>query len=71
MTPVHTHTREDQTVYVLDGAITAFVGNQPATSKPVVPRDDSDGDPHKFGLQLHDPAAPPDMNPDGGHSRSR
>jgi quercetin dioxygenase-like cupin family protein len=26
--PLHTHTREDETVYVLDGAITAFVGDQ-------------------------------------------
>ena len=23
--PIHTHTREDETIYVLDGAITAFV----------------------------------------------
>ena len=26
--PMHTHTREDETVYVLDGSITAFVGDQ-------------------------------------------
>ena len=26
--PLHHHTREDETVYVLDGAITAFVGDQ-------------------------------------------
>jgi quercetin dioxygenase-like cupin family protein len=26
--PIHTHTREDETLYVLDGAITAFVGDQ-------------------------------------------
>src|SRR5918997_1035024 len=26
--PIHTHTREDETVYVLDGSITAFVGDQ-------------------------------------------
>jgi quercetin dioxygenase-like cupin family protein len=26
--PIHTHTREDETIYVLDGAITAFVGDQ-------------------------------------------
>jgi quercetin dioxygenase-like cupin family protein len=26
--PIHTHTREDETVYVLDGAITAFVADQ-------------------------------------------
>ena len=25
--PIHTHTREDETVYVLDGSITAFVGD--------------------------------------------
>ena len=26
--PIHTHTREDETLYVLDGAITALVGDQ-------------------------------------------
>jgi quercetin dioxygenase-like cupin family protein len=26
--PIHTHTREDETIYVLDGAITAFVADQ-------------------------------------------
>jgi quercetin dioxygenase-like cupin family protein len=26
--PIHTHTREDETLYVLDGSITAFVGDQ-------------------------------------------
>src|SRR4051794_2505549 len=26
--PIHTHTREDETLYVLDGTITAFVGDQ-------------------------------------------
>lgn len=26
--PIHTHTREDETLYVLEGAITAFVGDQ-------------------------------------------
>src|SRR5919201_2240743 len=26
--PLHTHTREDETLYVLDGAITAYVGDQ-------------------------------------------
>jgi quercetin dioxygenase-like cupin family protein len=25
--PMHTHTREDETLYVVDGAITAFVGD--------------------------------------------
>ena len=25
--PIHTHTREDETVYVLDGSITAYVGD--------------------------------------------
>ncbi|AEA26236.1 Cupin 2 conserved barrel domain protein [Pseudonocardia dioxanivorans CB1190] len=85
--PIHTHTREDETVYVLEGAITAFVGDQkieveagsygalpkgvphgvkvrgesarllltlvPAGAEYfLVPRDDSDGDPAKFGLQL-------------------
>jgi quercetin dioxygenase-like cupin family protein len=26
--PLHTHTREDEAIYVLEGAITAFVGDQ-------------------------------------------
>src|SRR3954447_24719709 len=26
--PIHTHTREDETLYVIDGAITAFVADQ-------------------------------------------
>ena len=26
--PMHTHTREDETLYVLDGAITAYVGGE-------------------------------------------
>jgi quercetin dioxygenase-like cupin family protein len=26
--PIHIHTREDETLYVLDGSITAFVGDQ-------------------------------------------
>jgi quercetin dioxygenase-like cupin family protein len=26
--PIHTHTREDENLYVLDGAITAFVGDE-------------------------------------------
>ena len=26
--PIHTHTREDESVYVLEGAITAYVGDQ-------------------------------------------
>jgi quercetin dioxygenase-like cupin family protein len=85
--PIHTHTREDETVYVLEGAITAFVGDQqleveagsyaalpknlshglkvrgdaarllvtvvPAGAEYFfVPRDDSDRDPAKFGLEL-------------------
>ena len=87
--PVHTHTREDETVYVLDGAITAYVdgdnieveaGSYAALPKNVphgltvrgeearllialepagaeyflVPRDDSDADPAKFGLVIHE-----------------
>jgi quercetin dioxygenase-like cupin family protein len=86
--PLHTHTREDETVYVVEGAITAFVGGQQvdveagsyaALPKNVehglivrsdvarllvslepagaeyffVPRDESDGDPDKFGLKLN------------------
>src|SRR4051812_35684990 len=85
--PTHTHTREDETVYVLEGAITAFVGDQQieveagsyaalpkglphglkvrgdaarllVTLAPAgaeyffVPRDESDGDPAKFGLEI-------------------
>ena len=85
--PIHTHTREDETVYVLEGAITVFLGDQQfeveagsygALPKGVphgltvrgeearllvtlvpagaeyffVPRDESDGDPAKFGLEI-------------------
>jgi quercetin dioxygenase-like cupin family protein len=87
--PVHSHTREDETVYVLEGAITAYVdgenieveaGSYAALPKNVphgltvrgeearllvtlepagaeyflVPRDDSDADPAKFGLVIHE-----------------
>lgn len=92
--PIHTHTREDETVYVLEGAITAFVGDQridveagsyaalpknvphgltvrgdearllvtlaPAGAEYfLVPRDETDADPSRFGLLLHElaPAA--------------
>ena len=86
--PVHTHTREDETLYVLEGAITASVGDdtieveagsyaalpknvphgltvrgeearllvtlEPAGAEYLlVPRDDSDNDPAKFGLIIH------------------
>jgi quercetin dioxygenase-like cupin family protein len=86
--PAHTHTREDEAVYVLDGAITADVGGEKTdveagsyaalpknlphaltvrgdearlliTLEPagteyfLVPRDDSDADPAKFGLIIH------------------
>ncbi len=89
--PIHTHTREDETVYVLDGSITAFVGDQridveagsyaalpkdvphgltvrgdearllitlePAGAEYfIVPRDEGDADPERFGIVLHDPA---------------
>jgi quercetin dioxygenase-like cupin family protein len=85
--PLHLHTREDETVYLLEGAITAYVGGQEihvdagsyaALPKNVphtltvrgeqarllvieepagveyflVPRDDSDTDPAKFGIRL-------------------
>jgi quercetin dioxygenase-like cupin family protein len=85
--PLHVHTREDETVYLLEGAITAYVGGQEidvdagsyaALPKNVphtltvrgdearllvieepagveyflVPRDDSDTDPAKFGITL-------------------
>lgn len=89
--PIHTHTREDETLYVLDGSITAFVGDQRieveagsyaalpkdvphgltvrgdearllVTLEPagaeyfLVPRDDGDADPNRFGILLHEPA---------------
>src|SRR3954452_4660623 len=89
--PVHTHTREDETLYVLEGAITAYVGDQTievqagsyaalpknvphrltvrgeearllVTLEPagaeyfLVPRDDSDADPARFGLIIKDAA---------------
>ena len=85
--PIHIHTREDETLYVLEGSITAFVGDEqieveagsyaalpkdvphglivhgeevrllvtlaPAgTEYLLVPRDESDGDPAKFGVIL-------------------
>jgi quercetin dioxygenase-like cupin family protein len=49
--PIHTHTREDETIYVLSGAITAFVGDQEIDvvrgSYVALPR----GVPH--GLRVH------------------
>ena len=89
--PIHTHTREDETLYVLEGSITAFVGDQridveagsyaalpqnlphgltvkddlariliilePAGFEYFfVPRDESDSDPAKFGLEIVGPA---------------
>jgi quercetin dioxygenase-like cupin family protein len=83
--PIHTHTREDETIYVLEGAITAFLGDEQievearsyaALPKDVphgltvrsdearllvtlapagaeyflVPRDENDADPTRFGL---------------------
>ena len=92
--PIHTHTREDETLYVLEGSITAFVGDQrieveagsyaalpknlphgltvkgdtarllitlaPAGAEYfLVPRDESDSDPAKFGLEIVGP--PPAM----------
>jgi quercetin dioxygenase-like cupin family protein len=94
--PMHTHTREDETVYVLEGAITAYVGDQAIdveagayaalpknvphglkvrsdearlliTLEPagaeyfLVPRDDSDADPAKFGLIIHEASSAPAM----------
>src|SRR5215217_8807561 len=92
--PMHTHTREDETLYIVEGAITAYVGDEKIeveagsyaalpknvphgltvrgeearlliTLEPagaeylLVPRDDSDNDPTKFGLIIQD--APPAM----------
>jgi quercetin dioxygenase-like cupin family protein len=87
--PIHTHTREDETLYVLEGSITAFVGDEQievdagsyaalpkniphgftvrgeevrllVTLEPagaeyfLVPRDDADTDPARFGLIIHE-----------------
>ena len=89
--PIHTHTREDEALYVLEGAITAYDGDEtievqagsyaalpkdvphgmtvrgeevrlPVTLEPAgadyffVSRDDSDNDPAKFGLIIHEAA---------------
>ena len=89
--PIHIHTREDETIYVLEGAITAFVGDEwieveagsyAALPKDVshgltvrgeearllvtlapagaeyflVPRDENDADPARFGLIVQGPA---------------
>jgi quercetin dioxygenase-like cupin family protein len=89
--PIHTHTREDEALYVVAGAITAIVGDQRidveagsyaalpknvphsyivrsdearllVTLEPAgaeyffVPRDESDGDPARFGLIINDAA---------------
>ena len=86
--PMHTHTREDETLYVVEGAITAYVGGEQIEVKAgsyaalpknvphgftvrseqarllitlepagaehfIVPRDDSDADPAKFGLIVY------------------
>ena len=89
--PMHTHTREDETLYILEGAITAYVGDEKidveagsyaalpknvphgfavrgdevrllVTVEPAgveyffFPRDESDDDPAKFGLIVHQAA---------------
>jgi quercetin dioxygenase-like cupin family protein len=89
--PLHTHTREDETLYVLEGAITAFVGEQRVdveagsyaalpnnvphgfvvrgdeariliTLEPagaeylLVPRDERDKDPARFGVIINEAA---------------
>jgi quercetin dioxygenase-like cupin family protein len=88
--PIHTHTREDETLYVLAGSITAFVADQridveagsyaalpkniphglavrgeearllitlqPAGAEYfLVPRDETDTDPARFGLIIDEP----------------
>src|SRR3954470_3987390 len=90
--PIHTHTREDEALYVLEGAITAYVGDEeieveagsyaalpknvphgltvhgdearllvtlaPAGAEYfLVPRDEGDADPARFGLILQDRVA--------------
>ena len=89
--PIHIHTREDETIYVIEGAITAFVGDEridveagsyaalpknvphgltvrgdearllvtlaPAGAEYfLVPRDENDADPARFGLIVQGPA---------------
>jgi quercetin dioxygenase-like cupin family protein len=89
--PLHTHTREDEMLYVLEGAITAYVGDQRidveagsyaalpkdvphgltvrgdearllVTLEPagaeylLVPRNEDDADPARFGIVLHERA---------------
>jgi quercetin dioxygenase-like cupin family protein len=89
--PIHTHTREDETIYVLEGSITAYVGDQSidveagsyaalpkdvphgltvrgdearllVTLEPagaeyfLVPRDEADADPARFGLVINESA---------------
>jgi quercetin dioxygenase-like cupin family protein len=89
--PIHIHTREDETLYVIEGSITAYVGDQRVdveagsyaalpkdvphgltvrgdkarlllTVEPAgaeyffVPRDESDSDPARFGIVLHEAA---------------
>lgn len=88
--PMHTHTREDETVYVVAGSITAYLGDQtiqvaagsyaalpkgvphgltvngeeahllvavvPAGfERYLVPRDDEDSAPEKYGLEINGP----------------
>jgi quercetin dioxygenase-like cupin family protein len=88
--PIHTHTREDETLYVVAGSITAFVADQridveagsyaalpkniphglavrgeearllitlqPAGAEYfLVPRDETDTDPARFGLIIDEP----------------
>ena len=49
--PIHTHTREDEMLYVIDGSITAFVGDQRievgAGSYAALPKD------LRHGLTVH------------------
>ena len=88
--PIHIHTREDETLYVVEGPITAYLGDETievqagsyaalpkgvphgltvngdeahilVTVAPagveyfLVPRDDDDADPAKFGLEIVGP----------------
>src|SRR5215211_3191488 len=52
--PMHTHTREDETLYVLEGAITAYVGGEKidveAGSYAALPKDV----PHGFTVRSED-----------------
>jgi quercetin dioxygenase-like cupin family protein len=46
--PLHTHTREDETLYVLEGELTVFLGDDKAVAKPGDFAHMARGTPHRF-----------------------